>query len=129
MPQTDLPLPELRAYRASLNEPDDLDAFWADTLAAATAQPLDANFEPVATGLSVIDSWDVTFRGFGGTPVKGWFHTPAGREGRLPTVVEYIGYGGGAGPPPPRGGWGAPGPPRPPPGTPPPGARGAGGGT
>src|SRR4051794_41932372 len=107
MPQTDLPLPELRAYRASLNEPDDLDAFWADTLAAATAQPLDATFEPVVTGLSVIDSWDVTFRGFGGSAVKGWFHTPAGRGGRLPTLVEYIGYGGGGGPGPRGGGWGA----------------------
>src|SRR4051794_41752297 len=106
MPQTDLPLPELRAYRASLNEPDDLDAFWADTLAAATAQPLDAKFEPVVTGLSVIDSWDVTFRGFGGTAVKGWFHTPAGRGGPLPTVVEYIGYGGGRGPAAERVVWG-----------------------
>ena len=97
MPQTDLPLPELRAYRPTLTEPDDLDAFWAATLKEARAQPLDATFEPVATGLSVIESWDVTFRGFGGSPVKGWFHRPAGREGALPTVIEYIGYGGGRG--------------------------------
>ncbi|MFL5683849.1 MAG: acetylxylan esterase [Chloroflexota bacterium] len=109
MPQTDLPVPELRAYRAALTEPDDLDAFWAGTLEEARAQPLDAIFEPVATGLSVIDSWDVTFRGFAGTPVKGWFHRPAGREGRLPTVVEYIGYGGGRGLPHERVMWAAAG--------------------
>ena len=97
MPQTDLPLPELRAYRPTLTEPDDLDTFWADTIEEARAQPLEATFEPVSTGLSVIESWDVTFRGFGGSPVKGWFHRPAGQEGPLASVVEYVGYGGGRG--------------------------------
>jgi cephalosporin-C deacetylase len=29
--------------------------------------------------------------------VKGWLHLPVRREGRLPAVVEYIGYGGGRG--------------------------------
>ena len=36
MPQTDLPLDQLRAYRPRLTEPADLDAFWATTLAETT---------------------------------------------------------------------------------------------
>ena len=45
MPYTDLPLDRLRGYRPALVEPDDLDAFWADTLADARTHPLDATFD------------------------------------------------------------------------------------
>jgi hypothetical protein len=31
----------------------------------------------------------------GGQPVKGWLILPSQRTGKLPCVVEYIGYGGG----------------------------------
>ncbi|ARX88143.1 acetyl xylan esterase [Streptomyces alboflavus] len=41
--------------------------------------------------------FDVTYAGFGGHPVKGWLLVPAGATGPLPTVVEFIGYGGGRG--------------------------------
>jgi cephalosporin-C deacetylase len=97
LPQTDLPLHQLRSHRPARTEPDDLDAFWAATLSDVGRRPLEATFEPVATGLSIVESWDVTFRGYGGSPVKGWLHRPAGHGGRLPAVVEYIGYGGGRG--------------------------------
>ena len=39
----------------------------------------------------------MTFTGFGGARIKGWFIVPRGRSGRIPCVVEYIGYGGGRG--------------------------------
>lgn len=97
MPQTDLPLDELRAYRPRLTEPDDLDAFWAATLAETRALPLGATFVPVETGLTLIETWDVTFGGYGGSPVRGWLHLPAGHAAPLPAVVEYVGYGGGRG--------------------------------
>lgn len=97
MPQSDMPLDELRRYRPDLTVPTDLDSFWADTLAEARAHGLAASFTPADNGLTVIDSFDVSFAGFGGSPVRGWLHLPAGRSGRLPVVVEYIGYGGGRG--------------------------------
>lgn len=93
----DLPLDQLQTYRPPRNEPGDFDAFWADTLAGARAFPLDATFAPVDAGLRLIDAWDVTFRGYGGQPIKGWFLAPRGATGSLPCVVEYIGYGGGRG--------------------------------
>ena len=53
----------------------------------------------VETGLETIAAADVTFSGFDGQPIKAWLLWPAGRTGPLPTMVEYIGYGGGRGQP------------------------------
>jgi cephalosporin-C deacetylase len=95
--QYDLPLDELRAYTPELAVPADLDAFWAATLAEARTHDLSPGFTPIDTGLTVIETLDVTFAGFGGSPIRGWLHLPVGRDGPLPAVVEYIGYGGGRG--------------------------------
>jgi cephalosporin-C deacetylase len=102
----DLPLAELRVYKPDREEPADFDAFWAATLADARKHDLAPAFEPYDAGLATIDVWDVTFAGFGGQPIKGWFLAPSdpdaspfARNGRLPCVVEYIGYGGGRGRP------------------------------
>ncbi|MFV2118526.1 acetylxylan esterase [Streptomyces sp. Act-28] len=97
MARFDLPLDELRAYRSSSAEPEDFDAFWADTLEESRSHPLDARFEPVDTGLATVDVYDATFAGFGGHPVKGWFVLPAGVTRPVPAVVEFVGYGGGRG--------------------------------
>src|SRR5665213_509846 len=93
MAEFDLPLEQLRTYRPALAEPSDFDRFWDDTLAASP--PGAASFEPFDAGLRAIQSFDVTFPGFGGQPVRGWLHMPTHRDGPLPCVVEYIGYGGG----------------------------------
>ncbi|MFB8774236.1 acetylxylan esterase [Streptomyces broussonetiae] len=93
----DLPIEELREHRSASVEPEDFDAFWAKTLAEARESDLDARFEPVDTGLSTLQVFDVTFTGFGGHPVKGWLTLPAGAEEPLPLLVEYVGYGGGRG--------------------------------
>ena len=69
----------------------DFDSFWANTLAEARAFPLDAKFEHVDYGLVAQETFDVTFNGFGGQPVKGWLILPAQRKAPLPVVVEYIG--------------------------------------
>ncbi|WP_225850682.1 acetylxylan esterase [Streptomyces sp. HPF1205] len=91
----DLSLDELRDYRSAGTEPGDFDAFWSTTLKEARAFDLDARFEPVETGLSTVEVYDVTFAGFGGHPVKGWLVLPAATTAPLPVVVEFIGYGGG----------------------------------
>ena len=97
MPQFDLPLAELRTYAPDLAVPADLEAFWEGTLAETRAYPLAVSCAAVVTGLSVVDSFDVSFAGFGGATIRAWLHVPANRSGRLPAVVEYIGYGGGRG--------------------------------
>ena len=91
----DLTLDELRAYRPSREEPDDFDAFWKSTLDEARTYPLNARFERVDYGLTAQETFDVTFNGFGGQPVKGWLILPSQRQSKLPCIVEFIGYGGG----------------------------------
>ncbi|WP_315096323.1 acetylxylan esterase [uncultured Cellulomonas sp.] len=93
----DLPLSELERYLPELDEPADLDEFWASTLASSRSHDLALSVVPVDTGLTVIDAFDVTFAGFGGHPIKAWVTRPAGVAGDLPAVVELIGYGGGRG--------------------------------
>src|SRR5262245_39221308 len=91
----DLPIDELRRYRPERTEPPDFDAFWSSTLAESRGLASPARFEPVASALRTVDVFDVTFAGFGGQPIRGWLLAPANAAGPLPTVVEYIGYGGG----------------------------------
>jgi cephalosporin-C deacetylase len=93
----DLPLDQLRSYQPQLDRPADAAGFWSGTLADAARVPVAATFEPVATGLRLVDTFDVCFAGYGGHPIRGWLHLPAGQAGRLPCVVQYIGYGGGRG--------------------------------
>ena len=93
----DLPLDQLETYRPARTEPADFDAFWARTLAATRAFPLEATFAPVDAGLRLVVAYDVAFRGYGGQPIRGWLLHPAGARGPLPCVVEFIGYGGGRG--------------------------------
>ncbi len=93
----DLPLAELQVYKPPRQEPADYSAFWQETLAEARQHPLSARFAPVDYGLATLESYDVTFAGYGGQPIRGWFLLPRQRQGQLPCVVEFIGYGGGRG--------------------------------
>ena len=91
----DLPIEQLRTYNPARVEPTDFDSFWARTLTAARQYPLDATFTPVSYGLSTLETYDVTFKGFDGQPIKGWLLLPKHRTDKIPGVVEFIGYGGG----------------------------------
>lgn len=93
----DLPLEELQQYYPSRHESPDFDSFWADTLAESRKFPINAIFTPVEAGYKTVDVFDVTYNGYGGQPIKGWFILPHQRTEPLPCVVEFIGYGGGRG--------------------------------
>ena len=104
MPFYDLPREELPYYTPERREEKDFDAFWARTLAEAAGYPLDPRFVPYSCGLDAVEVLDASFAGYGGQRVAGWLilpapalrpSLPASRKGKLPCVVEYIGYGGG----------------------------------
>jgi len=97
VPRIDLPLADLWALREEVPEPADLDAFWRRTLDAASAVALDVRLEPVTTPLVAVTTYDVTFAGYGGAPIKAWLHLPAGLDGTRPGVVQFQGYNGGRG--------------------------------
>lgn len=94
MPFFDLPQAQLETYRSGTAKPADFDSFWSETLAEARSFPLDPVFEKLDIGLPVFDIYDVTFSGFGGHRIKGWYIKPAGREVSR-CVVQFVGYGGG----------------------------------
>ncbi|MFC8304457.1 acetylxylan esterase [Specibacter sp. NPDC057265] len=99
MPQFDLPLEELQGYSSTLTEPADFDSYWDDTLAQARTFDLAPSYVPAENLLTVIDSFDVAFSGYGGDRIKAWLHLPANRTpgAKLPVVVQYVGYSGGRG--------------------------------
>ena len=93
----DLSREELSVYNPPVPEPSDFDSFWAATLAESRSFPLEPRFKQTDFGLTRIESYDVTFRGFAGQDIKAWLLLPAETKGRLPGVVQFIGYGGGRG--------------------------------
>jgi cephalosporin-C deacetylase len=97
MAQFDMPLAQMRSYAPDLAVPADLDEFWAATLAETRQHDLAPVVVPLDSGLKVIETFDVSYAGFGGSRVRGWLHLPLGRSEPLPAVVEYLGYGGGRG--------------------------------
>lgn len=97
MPILDLNLEELKEYFPVRNEPEDFDQFWENTLSASRIFPLTARFETVVSPLTTLEVYDLTFNGYAGQKVKGWFLLPKNRNGKLPCVVEYLGYGDGRG--------------------------------
>ena len=96
---TDITGPDLTSYRGSVAEPDDFDDFWRRTLTAAREHPIAVQADRVDTGLTTVDTYDVSFAGWDGQRIAAWLTVPAGSgaDAPLPAVVEYIGYGGGRG--------------------------------
>ncbi|MGW6898837.1 acetylxylan esterase [Streptomyces sp. NPDC054919] len=98
MPLFDLPLDELRGYTSEGLEPHNFEEFWKTTVAEASSLDLDVAFDPVVTGFSLIDTFDVRFAGFGGHPIRAWLRVPRqSSDGPVPVIVQYHGYNGGRG--------------------------------
>ena len=88
---------ELMAYRSSQVDPPDFDSFWQDTLASSRELATGVRYTSYASPLTTLDVYDVSFSGYGGQRVSAWLRVPRGTAGPLPTVVEFVGYGGGRG--------------------------------
>lgn len=96
MPLTDLSLAELEKYRPDVVQPADFDTFWSTTIEESRAVGGVVSLEPADTPISELIVEDLRFPGFAGDPVHGWVTRPR-TPGPLPTVVEFLGYGGGRG--------------------------------
>ncbi|WP_432498670.1 acetylxylan esterase [Kineococcus auxinigenes] len=99
MPLSEMTQADLEAYEPRFTPPPGLRGFWDRTLAAARALPLDLDLTETPTHLTTLSHWDVSFAGYGGDRIRAWLVRPAGADGPLPVVVEFVGYGGGRGVP------------------------------
>lgn len=99
--QAPAPLPvdpaELAGYRPPRNEPDDFDNFWKSTLAEYRPPRAEPAPHRVDAGLRLVETYDVSFVGYGGDRIQAWLVLPAGAGEPLPCVVQFVGYGGGRG--------------------------------
>jgi cephalosporin-C deacetylase len=91
----DLKPDELKNYLPKREEPKDFSSFWSDTLKETRSIPMTSKFEKVDYGLKTVETYDVTYSGYNGQEIKGWYIKPANVTGKIPCVVEFIGYGGG----------------------------------
>ncbi len=92
-------LAPLRALQVRETKQPDFDAFWAETVAQATATPLQAALQPLAYPLPGMHVLDLSFAGLDGTPILGWLLLPTAACGPVPVVVCYHGAGGSRGEP------------------------------
>jgi len=97
MPFFDFTQAELYEYRPKLNKPDDFDNFWQTALSEVGS--VSTEFVSYDHYLKWINVYDVTFSGFVGQAIKGWFLCPKDIDTPVPCVIQYIGYGGGRGEP------------------------------
>ncbi|MCL2640865.1 MAG: acetylxylan esterase [Phycisphaerales bacterium] len=93
----DFPIDKLKTYNPAEKAPRDFDAFWKRTLAETEQTgPVAPHFVEVKDSFyKLLDVYDVTFKGYMGQSVKGWFIEPAANETALPCIVSFVGYGGG----------------------------------
>ena len=96
---TDFDLSTLETYRSRQVEPPDFLDFWSTSKREADAHGLDVRVNRVATALTGIEVFDVTFRGAEGHDVRAWLRVPQGSQEPLPTIVQFLGYGRGRGRP------------------------------
>src|SRR5699024_6987372 len=99
MPQFDLPLESLWEFRHPRRIPSDHEFFWTDTLemSRTKAEPVQADL--IESDLTFVDVFDVKFSGFNGENIRAWWLRPTHTTGPLPTIVEFLGHGGGRGKP------------------------------
>ena len=100
MTRYDTPEGGLERYDPRPTPPADFDDFWARTLAETRAHPLDPRRALAPTPLTAVQTYDVSFAGYGGDRIHGWLHLPAPAlrpAGQLPAVIRFQGYGGGRG--------------------------------
>jgi cephalosporin-C deacetylase len=75
----------------------DFDDFWSATLSETRDFDLAVEMSPTASPISAIDVFDLSFAGHGGQEIKAWLRVPRAAASPMPTIVEFVGYGGGRG--------------------------------
>ena len=91
----DLPLDDLRTFRPEVAEPADFDEFWRGSIDEVSQIDLAVKLKPFENHQKLVDAYDLSFAGWGGTRVRAWLLVPTATTEPRPAVVSFIGYAGG----------------------------------
>lgn len=81
------------SFKTSVRKPDDFDAYWAETLAAAEAVPLNYSCTPDEMRSDEhIEVFHVEYDSYGGLRIAGWYARPRDHDGNLPGYLFVPGY-------------------------------------
>jgi cephalosporin-C deacetylase len=91
---------ELSNYLPPLTKQPDFDAFWDETKRLSGAEPLNPKSVLLDNPLPGADTYDISYAGFDGTEIHGWYIVPHAKRGeKLPCLIHYHGFGGNRGKP------------------------------
>lgn len=100
MAYTDKAFEELCGYLPPLTKRGDFDAFWRDTLEQSAKMPLEPEVEPYDYPSPHVKVYDISYNGFDGTRIHGWYIVPAfAGAGPFPCLIHYHGFTGNRGMP------------------------------
>ncbi|WP_043931029.1 acetylxylan esterase [Bacillus sp. EB01] len=87
-------LKEFETYLPPLTKKEDFHSFWEDSLKEAAEIPLNSVLEEVDYPIKQIRAYAVSYQGFGGNPIYGYYILPKELSGdQVPCVICYHGYG------------------------------------
>ncbi len=87
----DLPLEQLRTYKPEPTRREDFERFWQSSLDRLAEIPPDYDLTPYDYPARGVRVYEITYRGFNGASIGGWFAVPD-RTGPHPGLVIYHGY-------------------------------------
>lgn len=87
---------EYESYKPPLTKRDDFEDFWEKTLTLSKSVNLNEKLIECEYPSPYMKVYDLTYQGYDGTPVKGWFLLPLfTTEEKLPCLIHYHGFTGG----------------------------------
>ncbi|MDR2747348.1 MAG: acetylxylan esterase [Treponema sp.] len=93
----DLPIPELREFPGRNPRPADHDEYWERALGELEAQDLRPELVPAEFRSPLAECFDLWFSGVGGARIHAKYVRPRPVRGKIPALLKFHGYSGGAG--------------------------------
>ena len=93
MPYFENQIKEYETYKPLLTKTEDFHTFWRNTLDESDRLPLQGTLEREEYPIKQVDVYRITYQGFGGTPIRGYYILPKETKESLPCIVMYHGYG------------------------------------
>jgi cephalosporin-C deacetylase len=87
---------EYESYLPKLTKREDFDEFWSQTITLSKNVSLGATLEKVDYPSPYVKVYDLTYKGYDGTDIKGWYLIPQfTKREKLPCLIHYHGFSGG----------------------------------